>query len=98
MTVSPSSAPKTFIFILVQPGTGSARRFTCPYHAWTYDQRGDLVGIVAKRLEISTELRVALEELHRRIPDYRIPEGTSLLYSPGIRQTLALPLEFTPEA
>lgn len=30
---------------LVAPGTGSARRFTCPYHAWTYDQTGDLVGM-----------------------------------------------------
>jgi len=30
---------------LVPPGIGSARRFACPYHAWTYDQQGDLVGI-----------------------------------------------------
>lgn len=30
---------------LVPPGTGTARRFACPYHAWTYDQQGDLVGI-----------------------------------------------------
>lgn len=26
-------------------GCGSARRFTCPYHAWTYDSAGRLVGI-----------------------------------------------------
>ena len=26
-------------------GCGSARRFTCPYHAWTYDSAGQLVGI-----------------------------------------------------
>src|SRR3982074_1911019 len=32
------------------------------------------------------ELRVAIEEFHRRIPDYRIPDGTELVYSPGIRQ------------
>jgi cytochrome P450 len=43
------------------------------------------------------ELRVALEEFHRRIPDYRIPDGTELVYSPGIRQTMVLPLEFEPE-
>jgi cytochrome P450 len=43
------------------------------------------------------ELRVALEEFHHRIPDYRIPDGTELLYSPGIRQTMGLPLEFEPE-
>jgi choline monooxygenase len=26
-------------------GCGSARRFTCPYHAWTYDNSGRLVGL-----------------------------------------------------
>jgi len=26
-------------------GCGKARRFTCPYHAWTYDSRGALVGM-----------------------------------------------------
>jgi cytochrome P450 len=42
------------------------------------------------------ELRVALEELHRRIPDYRIPDGVEIHFSPGIRQADRLPLEFTP--
>lgn len=32
--------------IVVEEGTGSGRRFSCPYHAWTYDGRGDLVGIL----------------------------------------------------
>lgn len=31
--------------MLVDEGTGSARRFSCPYHNWTYDQVGDLVGM-----------------------------------------------------
>lgn len=31
--------------MLVDEGTGVARRFPCPYHNWTYDQSGDLVGI-----------------------------------------------------
>ena len=26
-------------------GSGVTRRFTCPYHAWSYDSQGDLVGI-----------------------------------------------------
>lgn len=38
------------------------------------------------------ELRVALEELHARIPDYRIAEGTEIHFSPGIRQADHLPL------
>lgn len=42
------------------------------------------------------ELRVALEELHRRIPDYWIPGGVEIHYSPGIRQADRLPLEFEP--
>lgn len=40
------------------------------------------------------ELRVTLEELHRLIPDYRIPEGVTLHFSPGIRQADRLPLVF----
>lgn len=42
------------------------------------------------------ELRVALEELHARIPDYRIPDGAEISFSTGIRQADHLPLEFTP--
>lgn len=38
------------------------------------------------------ELRVALEELHRRIPDYRIPDDAEIHFSPGIRQPDHLPL------
>lgn len=44
------------------------------------------------------ELRIALEEFHKRIPDYRIKEGAELVYSPGIRQVLHLPLEFEARA
>lgn len=40
------------------------------------------------------ELRVVLEELHRRIPDYRIPDGAKIHFSPGIRQANHLPLVF----
>lgn len=38
------------------------------------------------------EIRVALEEWHRRIPEYRIREGETPLYSPGIREVQYLPL------
>jgi carnitine monooxygenase subunit len=31
---------------LMEPGCGEARRFTCPYHAWSYNQAGELVGIL----------------------------------------------------
>jgi cytochrome P450 len=42
------------------------------------------------------ELRIALEELHRRLPDYVVPEDAELRYSPGIREIEELPVEFTP--
>jgi cytochrome P450 len=42
------------------------------------------------------ELRVALEELHARIPDYRLPDGFVPSFSTGIRQAHSLPLEFDP--
>jgi cytochrome P450 len=38
------------------------------------------------------EQRVALEEWHRRIPDYRIADGVEIRCSPGIRQAEILPL------
>jgi len=38
------------------------------------------------------ELRVVLEEWHSRIPEYRVPEGVELDYSPGLRQIADLPL------
>jgi cytochrome P450 len=38
------------------------------------------------------ELRVALEELHRRIPDYRVADGAEVTLSPAIRQAASLPL------
>jgi nitrite reductase/ring-hydroxylating ferredoxin subunit len=31
----------------VAAGCGQASRFSCPYHAWTYDQAGHLVGITS---------------------------------------------------
>ncbi|MBV8463624.1 MAG: cytochrome P450 [Acidimicrobiales bacterium] len=42
------------------------------------------------------ELRIALEEFHRRIPNYRIADGAELMFSPGIRQAQSLPLVFEP--
>jgi phenylpropionate dioxygenase-like ring-hydroxylating dioxygenase large terminal subunit len=30
---------------VVDEGCGKARRLTCPYHAWSYDNRGQLVGV-----------------------------------------------------
>jgi cytochrome P450 len=38
------------------------------------------------------ELRVALEEWHKRIPDYRVKPGETPSYSPGIREVQYLPL------
>jgi len=41
-------------------------------------------------------MRVALEELHRRIPDYAIKDGETPRYTMGIRAVEYLPLVFTP--
>jgi cytochrome P450 len=38
------------------------------------------------------ELRVAMREWHRRIPDYRVKDGARLVYTPAMRQLEALPL------
>ena len=38
------------------------------------------------------ELRIALREWHRRIPDYELAEGAELTYLPGLRQVVSLPL------
>ncbi len=40
------------------------------------------------------ELRAALEEWHKRIPEYAIKPGETPRYSPGIREVLYLPLVF----
>jgi phenylpropionate dioxygenase-like ring-hydroxylating dioxygenase large terminal subunit len=32
----------------VAQGCGNARAFVCPYHAWTYDSRGALIGVTDK--------------------------------------------------
>ena len=38
------------------------------------------------------ELQVAMEEWHKRIPDYSIKAGETPTYSPGIREVMYLPL------
>jgi cytochrome P450 len=40
------------------------------------------------------ELRVALREFHRRIPDYEIKPGTRLVYTAALRSVESLPLIF----
>jgi cytochrome P450 len=42
------------------------------------------------------ELRVALREFHKRIPDYSLAPGTVLEYTPGLRSLHTLPLVFEP--
>ena len=40
------------------------------------------------------ELRVALEEFHKRVPEYAIKQGETPVYSHAIREVTYLPLEF----
>ncbi len=44
------------------------------------------------------ELRVALREWHKRIPDYEIESGHTLVYTSGIRSIEEFPLRFTAPA
>jgi cytochrome P450 len=41
------------------------------------------------------ELRVALREWHKRIPDYEVEAGHTLVYTPGIRSIDHFPMRFT---
>ncbi len=34
---------------IMAAGCGRAKRFTCPYHAWSYDQSGTLIGVYSER-------------------------------------------------
>jgi cytochrome P450 len=42
------------------------------------------------------ELRVALREWHRRIPEYALAAGHELVYTPAIRSLETFPMVFTP--
>ncbi len=44
------------------------------------------------------ELRVAVREWHRRIPEYEVAEGHTLVYTPSIRSIDYFPMTFTPAA
>ena len=35
--------------VIVEEGIGNASRFTCPYHAWSYDNEGSLLGIYKQK-------------------------------------------------
>jgi cytochrome P450 len=41
------------------------------------------------------ELRVALREWHKRIPEYEVESGHTLVYTPGIRSIEHFPMRFT---
>ena len=45
--------------VLTEEGKGRCEQFTCPYHGWTYDDRGALIGVSGRRKfgEIDTSSR-----------------------------------------
>lgn len=44
------------------------------------------------------ELRIALQEWHARIPDYRVPPGFQPVFTTSIRSLTELPLLLGPSA
>jgi len=44
------------------------------------------------------ELRIALEELHRRIPGYRVDPGELVQHPSQVRGVVRMPITFTPES
>ena len=47
----------------VATGSGTAKRFTCPYHSWTYDNAGRLVGLPGREGFPDVRLSDGLTEL-----------------------------------
>lgn len=70
-----------------RPDTVDLRRNPNPHYAFGGGIHRCLGSHLAR-----LELRVALTEWHRRIPDYRIPDGVELVYTPSLRQVHELPL------
>jgi cytochrome P450 len=91
-------APGDPVMLVLGAANGDDREFE---HADTVDYDRDAnrhlafggghhlcIGAHLARLEV----RVALEEFHRRIPDYRIADGAEIHFSGGIRQADHVPL------
>jgi phenylpropionate dioxygenase-like ring-hydroxylating dioxygenase large terminal subunit len=46
-------------------GAGNSSRFTCPYHAWTYNNQGDLIGVTGREKFGPADIAdLGLTELH----------------------------------
>ncbi|MEZ5407110.1 MAG: aromatic ring-hydroxylating dioxygenase subunit alpha [Acidimicrobiales bacterium] len=67
--------------VVVPEGHGSARRFTCPYHAWTYDAAGCLVGVLDREefgpLDVASHGLRALPAAERAGLVFVVPDPTS---------------------
>jgi phenylpropionate dioxygenase-like ring-hydroxylating dioxygenase large terminal subunit len=65
---------------LTEEHCGSARRFTCPYHAWSYDNQGALVGVPGDDsfgdLDVTGLLELPTEERHGAVFASLDPEAT----------------------
>jgi len=55
--------------VLTEEGTGQCDRFTCPYHGWTFDDRGVLVGVAGRHkfgaIDVSSRGLVQLPAVER---------------------------------
>jgi choline monooxygenase len=57
---------------LVTEGSGNAKRFTCPYHGWTYDLEG--------RLTSAPRMPDSFDRSSRRLQELRLEEWNGFVY------------------
>lgn len=59
---------------MLAAGSGKASRFTCPYHAWTFSNEGDLIGIA------SQEEFGAIDKACLGLPAFPVLESAGLIW------------------
>jgi cytochrome P450 len=93
-------APETWVHAHLGSANTDARAFERPYDV-DFDRPANPHYAFGKGIHrclgshlARLELRIAMEEFHRRVPEYRLDETAELTWRPGIRSVEHLPLVF----